>query len=106
MTSLGPRQPTTLDEAIVALTAMLGPEDRAFLLKGPLSTEEAIGHLHHSLGRHLRNTWGFWSNSPLAQHLKTVHNVAHPDDMSHAVIAAFCQHHARTAWERIANPDL
>lgn len=97
--------PTTLDEAVGALGELLGDEDRAFMLKGGLSGDEVATELHHSLGRHLRNTWRLWQDSPLAQHLKTVHKVEHPDDMSHFIVVAFCKKNLRTVWQRIASDE-
>lgn len=94
--------PETLDEAISALDRMLGQKDRDFLLRSNLSADDAATELHHSLGRHLRNEWGLWHDSPLAQHLKAVHDVEHPDDMTHFLIVAFCKKSIRTAWQRIA----
>lgn len=97
--------PTTLDEAVEALDRMLVDEDRDFMLKSQEPVENIIADLHHSLGRHLRNTWGLWHESPLAKHIKETRGVEHPDDMSHVIIEYFCNRKKRTAWERLKDGD-
>lgn len=77
--------PMTLESAVEALDKMLREEDRTYLLTEP----DVYGAIHHSLGRHLRNTWCLWHDSPLARHLKTVHRIEHPDDMSHKIVESW-----------------
>lgn len=77
--------PTTLEAAVEALDKILHAEDKQVLLSDP----KGYVPMHHGLGRHLRNTWGLWHDSPLARHLKTVHKVGHPDDMSHKIVEAY-----------------
>lgn len=89
--------PTTLEAAVEALEKMLHAEDRRFLL----TESDVYAAIHHSLGRHLRNTWCLWHDSPLARHLKTVHKVEHPDDMSHKIVEAFIKAKMPDRWERI-----
>jgi hypothetical protein len=89
--------PTTLDEAIVALDAILCQEDKDYL-HNATDPEEAATFLHPSLGRHLRNEWDLWGDPPLAQHLKNL-GIDHPDDMSHQVIVAYCRN-VRSRFER------
>lgn len=96
-----PDWPKTLDEAAKALDGVLSKEDRDYILKSERSADDTAVEVHHSLGRHLRNLWGLWGNSPLAQHLREVHGVAHPDDMSHHIIVAYCRQNVRTRFERI-----
>lgn len=94
-----PSYPATLDEAVEAVHKLLSEEDRNFVLKSPESADEVAVKLHHSLGRHLRNTFGLWQGSPLFQHLKGL-GVDHPDDMSHHIIVAYCQRYIRTRFDR------
>jgi len=80
--------PKTLEQAVIALDNMLNEETKLFL--SALKTEAAIIELHHTLGRYLRNKWCLWSGSDLAKHMKEVHGIDHPDDMSHAILVAYC----------------
>ena len=80
--------PKTLEEAVIVLDDMLNEETKLFLRA--VKTEAAIIELHHTLGRYLRNKWCLWSESVLAKHMKEVHGIEHPDDMSHAIILAYC----------------
>jgi hypothetical protein len=79
--------PKTLDEAVSALNKMLCADAQTFLREGG---EQAASELHHTLGRYLRNKWSLWSESELAQHMNNVQGVTHPDDMSHAILVAYC----------------
>jgi predicted RNA-binding Zn-ribbon protein involved in translation (DUF1610 family) len=97
--------PTTLDKALVALDGFLSPLARDDITKSPKSAEDVALDLHHSLGQHLRNTWRLWHGSPLALHMKDVHGVQHPDDMSHAILVAYCRKNVRTAWDHILQDD-
>lgn len=81
--------PKTIEEAVLALDGMLNEETKLFL--SAVKTEAAVSELHHTLGRYLRNKWCLWSGSALAQHMKEVHGIDHPDDMSHAIILAYCK---------------
>jgi hypothetical protein len=80
--------PATLDECFPALDEMLCQEDKDYLLNTP-DTKQVLARLHHSLGRHLRNKWGLWGSSPLAQNLREQHGVSHPDDMSHHILNSY-----------------
>ncbi len=84
--------PTTLEETVPALDAMLTQEDRIMLQRSS-NTSAIIGALHHSLGRHLRNKWGLWRGSPLAEHLRERFGrvLLHPDDMSHAILENYAR---------------
>jgi hypothetical protein len=37
---------------------------------------------HHGFGTGLRNGWGLWTGSPLAEHFREVYGIGHADDMS------------------------
>lgn len=94
--------PMTLEDTTSALEKMLDDEDRAYLQAAEDREKAAIG-LHHSLGRHLRNEWGLWRESPLAVHMKEVHFIEHPDDMSHHIIMNFAYAKFPTRWERVTS---
>ena len=94
--------PSTLAEALQALDELLSPEDKEKIRTSEDSFEDLAADVHHGLGRHLRNEWGLWKDSPLAQHMRDVHNITHPDDMSHEILVAYCRQQVRTRFERIA----
>jgi len=98
--TMGNKVPRTLQEAILALDGILSPGDRQYLAT-VLDENQAAARLHNSLGRYLRNKWGFWTNSPLAEHMRVDHRIEHPDDMSHAIIVAYCRHQIPTRFQRI-----
>jgi hypothetical protein len=85
--------PKTIEEAVLTLDGMLNEETKLFL--SAIKTESAVSELHHTLGRYLRNKWCLWSGSSLARHLKEVHGIDHPDDMSHFIIMAYCKNIAK-----------
>lgn len=92
--------PTTLEECFPALDLMLGQEDKDYLLNTP-DTGHVLAMMHHSLGRHLRNRWGLWHDSPLAQHLKEKHSLSHPDDMSRHILNSYIRSRFPTLWDRL-----
>jgi hypothetical protein len=49
---------------------------------------------HHGLGTWLRNYWGLWAGSRLAQKFNRA-GIRHPDDMSHIILSYFCVHPER-----------
>jgi len=80
--------PTNLEEAFVQLNDLLTMEDKQYLEHHP---KEAPVRLRHSLGRYLRNNWGFWDTSSFKVYLQESHGIYHPDDMFHFVIEQYIQ---------------
>jgi hypothetical protein len=76
--------PKDLEEAVVELDNLLPRCALPKLLKDSLA-------YHHGIGMWLRNSWGLWGNSRLAQefHRQGVH---HPDSMSHLIFVAYIVH--------------
>jgi len=89
-----------MDEAFRALDRLLSDEDRKFIQESSEPEKVAI-RLHHSLGRYLRNEWGLWGGSELAQHIREVHGTVHPDDMSHVIITEYATQWIPTTWDRL-----
>lgn len=77
--------PTNLSAAVQLLHKLTTPVDKAKFKSEP---EENICLYHHSVGRSLRNGWGLWANSGLAQWFSTI-GVDHPDEMSNIILSAF-----------------
>ena len=81
--------PTTPEEAIQVLDALLVEEDKEWLV----TEENAAIKVHHSLGRWIRNNWGLWADEP--NMLKTYFinkGVTHPDDMSGEILDAYVKY--------------
>jgi len=79
--------PKTLAESFEALDTMLKKSDVQVMEM----TEGELRSLHFSLGMHLRNTWGLWKDSDLAQWFNKI-GITHPDDMSDIVLASYWRH--------------
>ena len=91
--------PANIDEAMVELDGeILSYEDREYLMS--LSEEEFLCDTHHTLGAYLRNAWGLWFNSRLAQHLRAL-GISHPDDMSAYILATYYCH-----WHNLELPEI
>ena len=80
--------PTTLDECFTALEKVGTPEDRDALKH---ATERELARYHLSLGMWMRNTWGLWGGSPLAQYFRGL-GLRHPDDMSGVILRTYWRH--------------
>ena len=77
--------PKTLDDAMMALNSMLSEKEEEFIMS---NDESAMIQYHHTIGRTIRNKWGFWTKSEL----KTWFNdkgIVHPDDMSGILMKSF-----------------
>jgi len=72
--------PTTLEQAIKVCINYMSDEDFDYVeAHGATST-------HHGFGMAMRNGWGLWQDSPLAQHFKTRFGLGHADDMSGLIL--------------------
>ena len=80
--------PEDLEDAFVELKKMLSP---ALLNEMRLKSEEDMIGYHHGLGTWLRNNWGLWAGSRLAQYFRQL-GVNHPDDMSGIILTSFWRH--------------
>jgi len=92
--------PKTLDEAFAALDAMLTDKDRRYLQEAEDPDKAAVS-LHHSLGRHIRNEWGFWQDSELKRHIRQQFGLVHPDDMSGLILRQYCRARYPTRLDRL-----
>jgi hypothetical protein len=78
--------PPTLAEAHAELERMLTPQELAKIDAMP--SEEGVIMYHFGLGLTIRNGWGLWADSPLAQHLREL-GFTHPDTMSGVILQTF-----------------
>lgn len=72
-------QPKTLEQAIKICVSDLTDDEKDFIKAG-------VGGLHFGAGMAMRNSWGLWHNSPLAQHIKETYGLGHADDMSGLIL--------------------
>jgi hypothetical protein len=80
--------PTDLDDSFRELDRMLTKElHKEFQAGG----EADLAKYHFGLGQWMRNNWGFWRESRLAQSLRAL-GVQHPDDMSGIIITSYWRH--------------
>lgn len=81
-----------------------------------METETEMIEYHFSLGMSMRNTWGLWGYSPLAQHMNKL-GFHHADDISSVILETFwCKRHKKdfrlkeraaaydTYWKASAQP--
>jgi hypothetical protein len=86
--------PQDLHECYRELDRMLHPDAKEYLagtLAGLSETEEELFDLnmgHMGLGMYLRNYWGLWIGSRLAQYFADM-DVTHPDDMSGIILDSY-----------------
>lgn len=78
--------PTSLDEAVGVILAMLDDKDLNEITQMPFTD---LFNLHFGLGQWIRNNLGLWqSDSPLMKAIQTHTPGIHPDDASTVVIEA------------------
>ncbi len=86
--------PTNLQEAVDELSKMLQP---ALATEIRESSSDGLIIYHFSLGRWMRNNWGLWGNSELAQYFQR-RSICHPDAMSSVILTAY--------WQTVNNLDI
>lgn len=81
------KQPETFEQCFKILDSKLNDEQKLEIIKSPIS-------VHHSIGRWIRNEFGFWNNpnSKLAEELFLLTESDHPDDWSHRLLQMYKQH--------------
>lgn len=78
--------PLNYEEAVEILDAVLS--DSLHLYARCVPDGELIVRMHFGLGMAIRNEWGLWTGSQLADSIAKL-GVVHPDDMSSLIINAF-----------------
>lgn len=85
--------PNSVAEALHALDELLGSYEKLYILE-----HGAIG-VHHTIGRAIRNEWGFWcvplcddnsDTTPLVSELMEL-GFTHPDDMSNYILEQYVE---------------
>jgi len=80
--------PGTIEECFAELEKLLDEEELEEFKK---AEESELALYHFGLGMWIRNNWGLWLDSPLAQYFKSI-GVQHPDDMSAIILTSFHRH--------------
>jgi len=106
--------PTTLEEAHLQLERQFPKEELAKI--DAMKSEDEMIQYHSGLGMGMRNGWGLWTGSPLAQHMRKL-GFTHPDDMSGVILETFwCKRHGKdfrlkeravfyaAYWKAVADP--
>ena len=87
------KAPKTIEEAYAELDKIFEQEPRAKAEFAAVAKKEDMVQFHHTLGQWMRNNWGLWRNSKLAQLLETK-KIMHPDNMSGALLEGYwCYRH-------------
>lgn len=81
------KQPETFEQCFEILDSELNDEQKLEIIKSPIS-------VHHSVGRWIRNNFGFWTktNLTLTEKLQLLTGSDHPDDWSHYLLTQYKQH--------------
>lgn len=83
-----PYIPKDLEECFFELDKLLSAEDRESIRS---KTEDGLGEYHIGFGTGLRNDWGLWGHSRLAQYFEKI-GVNHPESMSSIIIRSYWRH--------------
>jgi Ankyrin repeats (3 copies) len=86
--SFGMYIPKDLDDAFIELQKMLDPR---FLAEFRSGTEKELARYHFGLGMWMRNNWGLWKASRLADYFERL-DIHHPDDMSAIIMTSLHRH--------------
>jgi len=80
--------PADLDDCFEHLKLLIPARALADMVA---SSEKAMASYHLTIGMQLRNRWGLWSGSRLAQWFNTI-GIYHADDMSGIILTSFWRH--------------
>lgn len=78
--------PVNLGEALVELDHLIDDAGRHEVMA--LSSSKDMSQYHHIFGMWLRNNWGLWSGSVLAEYFNSI-GIQHPDDMSGIILTSY-----------------
>jgi len=86
--------PKDLDDALKQLDLLLGDMGRAEVQR---AKESDMIQYHMGLGLWMRNNWGLWAGSRLAQYFNQI-GIRHPDDMTGIIFDSY--------WRRLHGRDI
>ena len=106
--------PKDLDDALRQLEVLLGDQGRSKVLS---ANESDMIQYHMGLGLWMRNNWGLWADSRLAQYFNQI-GIRHPDDMTGIIFDSYWRKlHGREIeldaqvrvyleyWKRVGNSE-
>lgn len=95
VTKVRKEAPKTLKEGMERLKSEMKKEDlETFKM---LNGSDSVS-MHFGMGMGLRNSWGLWHNSKIAQYLYS-RGVTHPDHMSGVIITSFINYMQGKEWK-------
>ncbi len=77
--------PESLEDSFLELDKMLS---RKFIERFKAGGRDVVIDQHFGLGLWIRNNWGLWGGSRLAQHFRAL-GIFHPDDMSSIILESY-----------------
>jgi hypothetical protein len=86
--------PKNLDDALRQLDLLLGDKGRAEVQR---AKEADMVQYHMGLGMWMRNNWGLWAGSRLAQYFNQL-GIRHPDDMTGIIFDSY--------WRKLHGRDI
>jgi hypothetical protein len=81
--------PNNLEECFTELISIIDKEELDIFKIA--AEDEIVGKSHFGLGLWMRNNWGLWAGSHLAQYFNNM-GIFHPDDMSGIILTSFHRH--------------
>jgi hypothetical protein len=78
--------PKNFEECIAQLDTLINDSLKQWVICLP--DGRFCGIVHHSFGMYLRNNWGLWGDSELAENLYEM-GIFHPDDMSAIILDSY-----------------
>lgn len=76
--------PGDIEDAMTELDKIISEEDRQKLKSGEITPID----IHHTFGMYLRNRWGLWGGSRLAEYFNRL-GIYHPDAMSSEILCRY-----------------
>jgi hypothetical protein len=89
-----PYVPKDLDDALKQLDLLLGDKGRAEVQS---AKESDMIQYHMGIGMWMRNNWGLWAGSRLAQYFNQI-GIRHPDDMTGIIFDSY--------WRKLHGQDI
>lgn len=88
--------PRTIEECCQYLDLYLDDDLKQFFKTN--TEEDSASASHHTLGRRIRNSWGFWTKDTILFHYLTALGLEHPDDMSGIILYFYWKHVNGQPW--------
>jgi hypothetical protein len=80
------RIPINFEKSLLQLDTLINPQIREWIRCLP--DGDFSSYVHHDFGMYLRNSWGLWQKSRLAENLYAM-GMLHPDDMTAIILTSY-----------------